>query len=79
MLAIIKIFAGNFAPNGWSFCDGTLLPINQNTALFSIIGTTYGGDGKTTFALPKLQNQKSANGAEVHYIIAVTGIYPTRP
>jgi microcystin-dependent protein len=51
----IRIFAGNFAPTGWALCDGQLLPISQNTALFSLLGTTYGGDGKTTFALPNLQ------------------------
>jgi len=48
----IRFFAGNFAPRNWAFCDGQLLPIAQNQALFSIIGTTYGGDGRTTFALP---------------------------
>ena len=47
-IAEIRIFAGNFAPRGWAFCDGQLLPIAQNTALFSLIGTTYGGDGRTT-------------------------------
>lgn len=51
----IRIFAGNFAPTGWALCNGQLLPISQNTALFSLLGTTYGGDGKTTFALPNLQ------------------------
>lgn len=51
----IRIFAGNFAPKGWAFCHGQILPIAQNTALFSILGTTYGGDGKSTFALPNLQ------------------------
>lgn len=51
----VRIFAGNFAPRGWAFCDGQLLPISQNTALFSILGTHYGGDGRSTFALPKLQ------------------------
>ena len=50
----IKIFAGTFAPFGWALCDGQLLPIAQNTALFSILGTTYGGDGRTTFGLPDL-------------------------
>ncbi len=50
----ISIFAGNFAPRGWSFCNGQLLAISSNTALFSIIGTIYGGDGRTTFALPNL-------------------------
>jgi microcystin-dependent protein len=53
-IAEIKIFAGNFAPRSYAFCDGTLLPIAQNTALFSLIGTTYGGDGRTTTALPNL-------------------------
>ncbi|MEL6651631.1 MAG: tail fiber protein, partial [Bacteroidota bacterium] len=46
----IIMFAGNFAPRGWAFCDGTILPISQNQALFAILGTTYGGDGRTTFA-----------------------------
>lgn len=55
--AEIRIFAGNFAPRGWAFCDGQLLPIAQNTALFSLIGTTYGGDGRSTTALPNLQGR----------------------
>jgi microcystin-dependent protein len=54
-VAEIRIFAGNFAPTGWALCDGQLLPITQNTALFSLLGTTYGGDGRTTFGLPNLQ------------------------
>ena len=54
-LAEIRIFTGNFAPKGWAQCDGQLMPISQNTALFSLLGTTYGGDGKSTFALPNLQ------------------------
>jgi microcystin-dependent protein len=54
-VAEIRIFAFNFAPTGWAFCDGQLLPLSQNTALFSLLGTTYGGDGKSTFALPNLQ------------------------
>jgi microcystin-dependent protein len=49
------MFGFNFAPTGWALCDGQLLPISQNTALFSLLGTTYGGDGKSTFALPDLQ------------------------
>jgi len=53
-VAEIRIFAGNFAPAGWATCDGQLLPISQNTALFSLLGTFYGGDGKSTFALPNL-------------------------
>jgi microcystin-dependent protein len=54
-VAEIRIFPFNFAPKGWAFCDGQILPISQNTALFSLLGTTYGGDGKSTFALPNLQ------------------------
>jgi microcystin-dependent protein len=56
-VAEIRIFPFNFAPKGWAFCDGQLLPISQNTALFSLLGTTYGGDGKSTFALPDLQGR----------------------
>jgi microcystin-dependent protein len=56
-VAEIRIFAGNFAPIGWAFCNGQLMPISQNTALFSLLGTTYGGDGKSTFALPDLQGR----------------------
>ena len=56
-VAEIRIFAGNFAPRGWAFCDGQLLPVSQNTALFSLIGTTYGGDGRSTTALPDLQGR----------------------
>jgi microcystin-dependent protein len=56
-VAEIRIFAGNFAPRGWAFCDGQLLPISQNTALFSLIGTTYGGDGRTTTALPNMKGR----------------------
>ncbi|CAL2076334.1 phage tail protein [Tenacibaculum sp. 190524A02b] len=57
MLGEIKIFAGNFPPRGWAFCDGQLLPIASNSALFSILGTMYGGDGRTTFALPDLRGR----------------------
>jgi microcystin-dependent protein len=53
-VAEIRMFAGNFAPNGWAFCNGQLMPISQNTALFSLLGTNYGGDGYSTFALPDL-------------------------
>ena len=53
----IRLFAGNFAPAGWMFCDGTLLPIAQDETLFALIGTTYGGDGVTTFALPDLRSR----------------------
>jgi microcystin-dependent protein len=53
----IRMFGGNFAPAGWAFCNGALLPIDQNPTLFQLIGTTYGGDGQTTFALPDLQSR----------------------
>ena len=53
----IRMFAGNFAPVGWAFCDGAVMAISQNDALFNLIGTTYGGDGQTTFALPNLQSR----------------------
>ena len=56
MMGEIKLFAGNFAPRGWAFCEGQLIPISQNSALFSILGTQYGGDGRTTFALPDLRD-----------------------
>src|SRR2546421_4935952 len=54
-VAEIRIFAFNFAPKGWAFCDGQLMPLSQNTALFSLVGTMYGGDGKSNFALPNMQ------------------------
>lgn len=56
-LGEIRMFAGNFAPTGWAFCQGQLLPIAQNQALFALLGTTYGGDGRTTFALPDLRGR----------------------
>ena len=55
-LAEIRIFPFNFPPRGWAFCNGQLIPLSQNTALFSLLGTVYGGDGKSTFALPDLQD-----------------------
>jgi microcystin-dependent protein len=61
-VAEIRIFAGNFAPKGWAMCNGQLMPISQNTALFSLLGTTYGGDGKSNFALPNLQGR-----VPIHY------------
>ena len=64
-MAEIKLFAGNFAPNGWFFCDGSTLPINQYSALFALLGTTYGGDGVQTFQLPDLRGRTpihSGNG-----------------
>ena len=58
-IAEIRIFPFNFAPRGWAWCDGQILPISQNTALFSLLGTTYGGDGRTTFGLPNLQGRSA--------------------
>jgi microcystin-dependent protein len=60
-VAEIRIFPFFFAPKGWAFCDGQLMPISQNTALFSLLGTTYGGDGKSTFALPDMQGNVPLN------------------
>jgi microcystin-dependent protein len=60
-VAEIRIFPFNFAPRGWAWCDGQLLPLSQNTALFSLLGTTYGGDGKSNFALPDLQGRAPMN------------------
>ena len=68
----IRMFAGNFAPAGWMFCEGQLLPISENETLFQLIGTTYGGDGQSTFALPDLRgrlNIHQGNG----FILAETG------
>jgi len=57
LIATVEMFGGNFAPRGWAFCDGQLLPIAQNTALFSLLGTIYGGDGRSTFGLPDLRGR----------------------
>jgi len=76
-LAEVSLFAGNFAPRGYAFCEGQLLSIAQNTALFSLLGTTYGGDGRTTFGLPNLKNAEKALGG-ARYIIALQGVYPSR-
>ena len=57
LIGQIMIFGGNFTPRGWAFCDGQLLPIMQNTSLYSILGTTYGGDGRNTFGLPDLRGR----------------------
>lgn len=69
----IRLFAGNFPPNGWMFCDGQLLPISENETLFQLIGTTYGGDGESTFALPNLQSRvpiHQGTNAGTTYILA---------
>ena len=68
----IRMFAGNFAPAGWNFCDGSLLPISENETLFQLIGTTYGGDGQSTFAVPDLRGRipvHMGNG----FVLAETG------
>ncbi|HEX9983022.1 MAG TPA: tail fiber protein [Thermoanaerobaculia bacterium] len=72
-VAEIRIFGFNFPPKGWAFCNGQLLPLSQNTALFSLLGTFYGGDGKSTFALPNLQGSApmfwgSGSGLSQHFI-----------
>jgi microcystin-dependent protein len=63
-VAEIRIFPYTFAPKGWAFCNGQLLPLSQNTALFSLLGTFYGGDGKSTFALPNLQGSAPMHAAQ---------------
>jgi microcystin-dependent protein len=65
-LAEIRIVGFNFPPRGWAFCDGQILPINQNQALFSLLGTTYGGDGRTTFALPDLRGRTPIHVGSSH-------------
>lgn len=60
----IRMFGGNFAPAGWAFCDGQLVPISENDSLFTLIGTTYGGDGQETFALPNLQSRTPVHAGQ---------------
>lgn len=74
----LSIFAFNFCPVGWSTAQGQLLPINQNQALFSLLGTTYGGDGTTTFALPQWGPIYAANGGAMTVCIALQGVFPSR-
>jgi microcystin-dependent protein len=74
----IRMFAGNFAPVGWAFCDGQFMAISENTTLFQLIGTTYGGDGQTTFALPDLRSRVPVHagqgpGISNNYILAQNG------
>ncbi len=66
MIGEIRMFAGNFPPSGWLFCDGALLPIAENDALFALIGTTYGGNGQTTFALPDFRGRVPVHIGGVH-------------
>ena len=72
-VAEIRMFAGNFAPTGWALCDGQIMPISQNTALFALLGTYYGGDGKASFGLPNLQgsavmSQGSGSGLSPRFL-----------
>lgn len=73
----IRLFAGNFAPAGWMFCEGQLLPISENETLFQLIGTTYGGDGESTFALPDLRGRvpvhTGTSSLGTTYVLAETG------
>lgn len=78
-VAEIRILACNFAPKGWAMCNGQILPISQNTALFSLLGTFYGGDGKSTFALPNLQgsapmHQGDGPGLSQHFLGEQSGV-----
>jgi microcystin-dependent protein len=77
-LGEIETFGFNFCPLGWTTLNGQLMPISQNTALFSLLGTTYGGDGQTTFALPTAKPIFTATGASLLQCIAVQGIFPSR-
>jgi microcystin-dependent protein len=76
-LAEIRIVGFNFAPRGWAFCDGQILPINQNQSLYSLLGTTYGGDGRTSFALPDLRSRvpihKGSSGSTNHNLGSKAG------
>jgi len=85
----ICLFAFNFTPKGWARCDGQIMPISQNTALFALLGTVYGGNGKTTFALPDLNGMNSSGASygvpaqpwgenRGYYCIALQGVFPPR-
>jgi len=70
----IRMFAGNFNPNGWMFCEGQLLPISENETLFQLIGTTYGGDGQSTFALPNLQGRLPVHNGNGFTLAEMAGV-----
>src|SRR4026208_522073 len=72
-LSEIRIFSFSFAPKGWALCNGQFLPINQNQALFSLLGTTYGGNGQTTFALPNLQGRSQIHEGAGHNLGEAAG------
>lgn len=78
-LAEIRIFAGPFIPRGWMACNGATLSISQNQALFSLLGTSYGGNGISTFQLPNLVSPAAVDQLQGQYIICVQGYYPSRP
>lgn len=77
-IGVVKLFEGNFAPQGRAFCDGALSSINQNQALFALLDNQLGGDGRSTFVLPNPQPLISANEAPVKYIIRLSGVFPLR-
>lgn len=80
LIGAIILFAGNYAPQGWAFCEGQELLIQNYAAVYSILGTRYGGDGSRTFALPNLPTVKDTDGrGESKYMIALEGLYPMRP
>ena len=76
-LGQIDLFPYNFAPQDWAFCEGQMIPIAQNSALFALLGANFGGDGTTTFALPNLKGKEP--NPDMHFCIALRGIYPSRP
>lgn len=81
LIGEIRLFAGSFEPRGWAMCDGRLLSISRHSALFSVVGTAYGGDGMTTFALPDLRERVPPHpspGQRPSFIIALEGDFPAR-
>lgn len=78
ILGSISLFPWNWQTEGWLKCNGALLPIAHYQALFSLLGTEFGGDGQKTFALPNLPAIKATNGGDLDYYIAVQGVYPYR-
>ena len=75
-LGDVRAMSFAFAPSGWAQCQGQLMPVAQNRALFQLLGTTYGGDGQTTFALPALASVPAQNGAGLAYCICIQGTMP---
>jgi microcystin-dependent protein len=81
LIGEIRMFAGSYEPRGWAMCDGRLLSISRHSALFSVVGTAYGGDGMTTFALPDLRERVPSStheGPGPSFIIALEGNFPAR-